>query len=276
MIQYKKHDISDWLGENSTDRQVIDGFKRGNRDREPQGIVMWSEIFTFDFDNGEKVAIILLNTQEIFDRRSSAKQSTAILALSTLLSSVQIYNVMQNIEEDDLQRLHFFNEVTRITNGYPENKPFQKLLFLVRDWQFGDSEGYGSENGAKMIRETLAENGNPKMRELRKKINSTFDEVGAFLLPSPGPNLTRRNFHGELRQIDTKFLNFVKELTIELLDPENLLDKKINQRAVSIQNWFKYLEAYTEILNGKTTPNPQSVVEVSSHNLIGQISFVRL
>lgn len=43
---------------------------------------MWSEIFTHDFQNGDKVAIILLDTQGVVDNRLSARDCATTLGLS--------------------------------------------------------------------------------------------------------------------------------------------------------------------------------------------------
>ena len=52
-----------------------------------------------------QVAIIVLDTQGLFDHYTTFEVNTKIFALSTALSSVQIYNVMRTIEENDLQLL---------------------------------------------------------------------------------------------------------------------------------------------------------------------------
>lgn len=46
-----------------------------------------------------------MDTQGTFDSESTIGENSTIFALSTLISSVQIYNLAGNIREDDLQHL---------------------------------------------------------------------------------------------------------------------------------------------------------------------------
>lgn len=89
-----------------SDDKPLEGFSwRGGSERDTTGILMWSEVFKATLENGEKVAIILLDTQGTFDSESTVKDCATVFALSTMLSSIQIYNLSQNIQEDDLQHL---------------------------------------------------------------------------------------------------------------------------------------------------------------------------
>lgn len=109
-LQYvhKKLDIDDWLGD---ENEALVGFSwRGGSERDTTGIWMWSELFLHDFENGEKVAIAILDTQGTFDSQSTVKECATVFALSTMLSSVLVFNVSQNIQEDDLQHLQLFTE----------------------------------------------------------------------------------------------------------------------------------------------------------------------
>jgi len=49
--------------------------------------------------------VLLMDTQGAFDSMSTVKDCATVFALSTLLSSVQVYNLMSNVQEDDLQHL---------------------------------------------------------------------------------------------------------------------------------------------------------------------------
>lgn len=186
-MQYEKHNVTDWLGEQGNNDQLL-GFKwQAGRQAITTGILMWSDIFTYDFKNGEKVAIILLDTQGMFDGRSSLEDCTTIFSLSMMLSSVQCYNLMHDIQESDLQNLQLFTEYGRLAMEETNEKPFQYLLFLVRDWQYDYEFDYGMY-GHELFDDILARNEEQtsEMRELRNRINSSFEEIGAFLMPHPG------------------------------------------------------------------------------------------
>lgn len=58
--------------------------------------------------------MILLDTQGAFDSESTVRDCATVFALSTMLSSVQIYNLSQNIQEDDLQHLQVRLHTARI------------------------------------------------------------------------------------------------------------------------------------------------------------------
>jgi len=57
-----------------------------------------------------QVAVFLMDTQGAFDHENSVEGCSFIFALSTLISSVQIYNIMQQIQEDALQHLQVFTD----------------------------------------------------------------------------------------------------------------------------------------------------------------------
>lgn len=109
----------------------LKGFSwRGGCDRDTNGMIIWSEPFIVKDCNGEEIAVLLMDTQGSFDSQSTVKDCATIFALSTMISSVQIYNVSQNIQEDDLQHLQLFTEYGRLAlEDNLNSKPFQVCLF---------------------------------------------------------------------------------------------------------------------------------------------------
>lgn len=104
ILQYVHHQTSnEWLG---ADDSPLDGFSwRGGCERDTTGILFWSEVFLATLPDGEKVGVILMDTQGAFDSESTVRDCATVFALSTMISSVQIYNLSHNIQEDDLQHL---------------------------------------------------------------------------------------------------------------------------------------------------------------------------
>jgi atlastin len=92
---------------------------------------MWSEIFVVQNSKGVEMAVILMDTQGTLDTKSTVKENVTIFGLSAMLSSILVYNLSQNIGEDDLQHLQYFTEYGRLAlEDNSASTPFQKLCFL--------------------------------------------------------------------------------------------------------------------------------------------------
>ena len=59
------------------------------------------------------MAVLIIDTQGMFDSDTSQMLTASIFGLSTLLSSYQIYNVDKRVQEDNLQHLALFSEYGR-------------------------------------------------------------------------------------------------------------------------------------------------------------------
>ncbi|KAF7649297.1 hypothetical protein LDENG_00143870 [Lucifuga dentata] len=104
MLRYMyNQSSSSWFG---GEDEPLTGFTwRGGCERETTGILAWSEVFVVEKPDGCKVAVLLIDTQGAFDSQSTIKDCATLFALSTMTSSVQVYNLSQNVQEDDLQHL---------------------------------------------------------------------------------------------------------------------------------------------------------------------------
>lgn len=253
--------MDSWLGK---DEDPLIGFSwRGGSDRVTTGIFVWSDIFLYDYANGRKVAIILLDTQGTFDSHSTVKDCATVFALSTMLSSVQIYNLSQNIQEDDLQHLQLFTEYGRLALADTGRKPFQKLTFLVRDWSFPYEAEYGLVGGEKILKKRLEihDKQHPDHQSLRRHIQACFNEISCFLMPHPGLNVaTNPNFNGNLTDITPEFKQSLIDLIPEVLAPENLIVKEINGQKVKARDLVQYFISYLNIFKSEDMPEPKTML----------------
>ncbi|XP_039219203.1 atlastin-3 [Crotalus tigris] len=257
----QKEDSDDWLG---VGEEPLTGFSwRGGSDPETTGIQIWSEVFIVKKPSGKKVAVVLMDTQGAFDSQSTVKDCATIFALSTMTSSVQIYNLSQNIQEDDLQQLQLFTEYGRLAMDEIFLKPFQTLMFLVRDWSFPYEYNYGLDGGMSFLDKRLEvkSHHHEEIQNVRKHIHSCFTNVNCFLLPHPGLKVaTSPNFDGRLSDIADEFKDQLKQLIPFVLDPSQLLEKEINGSKVTCRGLLEYFKAYIKIYQGEDLPHPKSML----------------
>ncbi|KAL3217268.1 hypothetical protein MRX96_051034 [Rhipicephalus microplus] len=192
--------------------------------------------------DGQEVAVLFMDTQGLFDSKSTLPESTTIFALSVMMSSVQIYNILQDVREDHLQVLEFVAQYGQLAQKEATGKPFQRLVFLVRDSNDGT---YGADAGRSLITERLqaATDRKPEVRQLRKYISNNFTDIDCFLMPYPGSKVaTEHSYDGCLKDSDPEFKNHLQDFVPWILGPENLVVKKINGKAISCQELLTYIK----------------------------------
>ncbi|KAJ8735833.1 hypothetical protein PYW07_007453 [Mythimna separata] len=253
----------EWLGKE--DEQLKGFHWRGGGERDTTGIHLWPEPIVTTRSNGEKVAVLLMDTQGTFDSESTIGQNSTIFALSTLISSVQIYNLSGNIKEDDLQHLQLFTEYGKLAcEG--DDKAFQTLLFLVRDWASAYEHAHGYSGGASLLNKRLQSkpNQNTELREVREHISSCFDSIKCFLMPHPGLAVENQSFTGCLRELTEKFRLALLELVPSLFDSERLTPKLINGERVRVQDLFDYFRKYVDIYNSDEAPEATTIYKATA------------
>ncbi|XP_063387506.1 atlastin-like [Cydia fagiglandana] len=263
--KYNLGDSGDWMG---AEDAPLQGFSwRGGSERDTTGLLLWSQPFKATLSNGEKVVILLMDTQGTFDSESTVRDNATIFALSTMLSSVQIYNLSQNIEEDDLQHLQLFTEYGRLAAQSSVGKPFQRLQLLVRDWSFPYDHPYGAAGGKQLLDKRLEvhEGQHEELQALRRHVASCFDQLACFLMPHPGLTVaTNPHFNGKLADISPEFKESLRQLVPSLLSPDRLLPKSIQGQPVRARDLLLYFKAYINVFNGTELPEPKSILEATA------------
>uniref|UniRef100_A0A671TGD6 Atlastin-2-like n=1 Tax=Sinocyclocheilus anshuiensis TaxID=1608454 RepID=A0A671TGD6_9TELE len=250
MLRYMHNQSSEsWMG---GDDEPLTGFSwRGGCERETTGIQAWSEVFVVEKEDGTKVAVLLVDTQGAFDSQSTIKDCATVFALSTMTSSVQCV----------------WDKYGRLAMEEIYEKPFQKLLFLIRDWCYPYEHGYGLKGGNCFLdrRLQVKQNQHEELQNVRKHIHNCFSSIGCFLLPHPGLKVaTNPHFDGRLRDIDDEFKKELQNLVPLLLAPENLVEKEIGGAKVTCRDLLEYFKAYIQIYQGEELPHPKSMLQATA------------
>ncbi|PAV77397.1 hypothetical protein WR25_18765 [Diploscapter pachys] len=255
----------EWFDETTT----LDKFNwRGGTKRDTNGIFIWSVPYILEDQNGEDVAVFLMDTQGTFDHQSTVQDCTTIFALSTLLSSVQIYNLSAQIQEDDLNNLRLFTEYAQLTRDENRQRaPFQKLLFLVRDWPNSDEYEYGYEGGKKYLEEEVLKTTPKQKRELevpRESIKSSFESLEVFLMPYPGSQIARNNSKKVLGQVEDEFSEQLDILVPSLFKGDSLEAKKIDGKEITCLEMVELFKELMKIFNSDDLPEPKTILEATA------------
>ena len=260
------NDKVNWMGGSY---EPLSGFSWKSRSTHHTGIILWSDVFLATNEIGEKIAIVLMDTQGLFDSKTSAADKSRIFALGTLISSMQIFNLNDVIQENQLQYLQIatdYAKIAAIDNQQSfEIKPFQKLLFLIRDWNYPDDEPYGFAGGNSYLKKNLkiVDNQHESLSSVREYIYSSFEDISCCLLPPPGKLVTRANYDGSWSKMDENFKDELKTLIETLLDPKKLVIKKINNHELSATEMKNFIDVYFKVFQSNEIVGAQSLYDLT-------------
>lgn len=264
-LETQPHDWN-WLGKDDK----IEGFEwRSGTEGVTTGIQIWSKPFILEDKSGKEVAILLMDTQGVFDNDSTLADCAGIFALSNLISSVQMYNLMHQLQEDDLQYLEFFTEFGKLVNDQSKEKGVNnsRLVFLIRDWGIPGQHPYGKDGGEAYIRKKLQikPNHHEELKKIRRNLKECFPNTGGFLLPYPGKTVvTKETYDGTVKDMDDEFIESVKLLVPYILSKDNLVIKQIDGVDVTGQTMLDYIEVLVNALKNGELPTPQTLIEATA------------
>lgn len=244
-----------------TEKDPLQGFSwKSGDDRDTTGIIMWSDVFFHENSSGEKIAIVLIDTQGLFDSETDPKHNSAIFGLGTLISSIQLFNVTYPVDEKHFEYLHFATTVAKLAYDESQDesgKPFQTLLFLIRDYP-----NHGLVGGLNYLDKLLqVKPSQPeKLRTVREYIRSSFDELKCGLLPNPGKKVTAGGHDGHWGLMDEDFKVALVEVIEDLLKGENLSLKNINGKQLTGLQFEDAAKTFFEVYQSGDLPEPSHVV----------------
>lgn len=219
--------------------------------------------------NKKEVAVLLLDAEGLQDYLMEGRdpeQDKRVFILTTLMSSVMIINdasANRFLHDKTYEYFDCFNGYGAHDQGClnedeSRNKPFQKLVFLKRNWDDTDSYDYGFHNNDEpedknifkdQLMPTNVQSEHPK-RTL-KIIHKCFPDLTAFLLPNPGPKLRKEK---SVDKTCDEFKEYLKKFICEMLPikkADQITHKAIDGCEVTGVNLILYVEKWINTLNQK-------------------------
>lgn len=141
-------------------------------------------------------------------------------------------------------------------------KPFQTLIFLMRDWQNSEDFDYGHSGGSNYLQTVLnIDPAQPKvLQDVRRYITETFEQRLCFLLPHPGSNVANnKQYDGRFSLLSEDFQIQLKDFLNWLLEPKNLKVKKILNNEVTGAEYIHFIKLYFEAFQYDELPKIETL-----------------
>ncbi|XP_018093312.1 RING finger protein 112 [Xenopus laevis] len=187
------------------DDDPLSGFEwRDGIESTTKGIWIWSKPFILE-NNGEKMAVFVLDTEGSLDIQSSRDICLKLSALSMILSSYLIFNVNSNLKTTDLDYLEMYLDVAENVGKSFDLQSLQHLNILIRDWH--DFKRCGNKDAWEyLIHETEKLQKEPQFKSVSETLRGPLADCS--LLPHPGRGLLVDS-QGKLSDMKVDFRNLL-------------------------------------------------------------------
>lgn len=254
-----------YIDNDNVDEMLTDYFiSRRGSNIQTLGIWILNKIFIY-----EGKGIVLMDTQGIFDHELNQAMTIALICISCLCSSYQIYNLDKRIQEDHLCNMAYFSAYSNLIANIDDIKIGQTLCLLVRDWQNFENNfdtekcDIETENYRKEFLLPTTDMDDVK-RETREKIFQTYDNVVVRLCPHPGHLVTENLFSGKLNDVREDFKIHVDNFIKKMLD--DIQPKRISNHQILLCSELpKYIKEYITLYENTqgVLPEPRTILEIT-------------
>jgi len=252
-----------WLGGEDEPVDLKEfAFKSGPK-RETTGMLVSRRVHVAKDENGEDVAVLLADTQGLFDSLTTQKEASVIFSLSTMISSMLLYNLQGKLDSSNLESLTAFLEYAKYTSQSFQEKPFDNIHVLVRDWPWPDDYVYGRHGGKRYIESWLnAEDSPAHLKKITDSVKFSFKNVYCYLLPEPDAKLKRSGSGAKLtvNEMGAEFIRHVRDMIKSMW--KNLTVKRINREKVTVLELVDLIDEHVKLYNETGVPDPSLQVDV--------------
>ena len=149
------------------------------------------------------------------------------------------------------------------------DKPFQRMEFLVRDWQNFDDEDCTDLDATEKemdeyLSSVIAERDAKDLAETRTQITSCFEKVSCFLLTHPGFVVTKKKYDGAVEGIEGTFMRLLTRYCDRVFR-QDLEPKKIHGRYLTAEELGTYIKSYAKMFkSGAAFPEATTMLAATA------------
>ncbi|CAJ0958054.1 unnamed protein product, partial [Mesorhabditis belari] len=171
-------------------------------DTDTQGVQVWNEVLSYQNEQGEELAVLLIDCQGTFDIRNTTPFFVVLFINTLLLSSDLVLNFSQQVDGHDLSSLQEFIAYAQQDRG----RIGQNLMILIRD----------ARRARKFDEQYL--NSHLRSVEIGRKLDETFEKVECWTAPRPDAAVHNGDISVRVGDCGRDFINSLCELVNHQLD----------------------------------------------------------
>lgn len=194
------------------------------------GISIWRRLFIINNSNvtGGKMAVMLIDTQGLWDPHTPNRMNCSVFGNCCMLSSYVIINQKGVITSELMAQLNILSKFTKTLKIDSDNKLklFQHMNLLNRDNT--DIPINGNLNDCIDVSQKMMKllDSATAFEEHTKQLKTCFREIDAFCLPTPG-SIAAKGYDGSIDKISPLFmqsLGYYIEQVVRNVRPRMLND----------------------------------------------------
>lgn len=259
-----------------------EGFGVGHtRNTQTKGVWMWGEPKAVQSPTGEKINILLFDTEGFESTGKADSYDDRIFALSTLISSVLIYNLPESIRESDVEKLSFAGELAKAfytSNSKRNNdsedgganhdtpiRPGSMIWLIQRDFLQGATLKKTLQQALKQVPNPHKDPAITQLNRIRQGLAAITGNSTAMGLPQPHLDRTRLCEIPD-EELDPGYLQKREEL--KAFTMESATPKVVKGHALDGPGLADLISQVVTALNDRDIPTAGSLVEYFNRELV--------
>ncbi len=256
-----------------------EGFGVGHsRETQTKGVWVWGEPIPVQSPDGETINIMLFDTEGFESTGKADSYDDRIFALSTLISSVLIYNLPESIRESDVEKLSFAAELakafyTSTTTSSDEEsqaqdtpiRPGSMVWLIQRDFLQGATLKKTLETALKQVPNPHKDPAIEQLNRIRQGLAAITGNSTALGLPQPHLERTRLCEIPD-SELDPAYIQKREEL--KQFTMKSALPKVVKGQALDGPGLAELISQVVTALNDRDIPTAGSLVEYFNRELV--------